>query len=68
MAGIKVRAIVPFNDLLEGTYRMVGDEFAVTKERFEQINRTGEEQLGRPYVEKLVAKQANGKEATEESE
>lgn len=39
---MKVKTIVRFNDLKEGVIREIGDEFIVSKERFEEILKVGE--------------------------
>jgi len=38
---MKVRALIRFNDLKENIVREVGDEFIVSKERFEIITALG---------------------------
>ena len=45
---MKVKAIVKFNDLKEGVVREIGDEFTVSKERYEQILKVG------PFVEEVA--------------
>lgn len=38
---MKVRALIKFNDLKEKTVREIGDEFIVSKTRFEEITKAG---------------------------
>lgn len=48
---INVKALIGFLDKAANVYRYKGDEFAVTQERFEEINNAGIAQLGKPFVE-----------------
>ena len=45
-----VMALVDFHDNLKGIDRKCGEEFVVTKARFEEINAVGEKVLGAPIV------------------
>lgn len=39
---MKVKVVRKFNDLKESTTREIGDEFIVSKSRFEEIQRAGD--------------------------
>ena len=39
---MKVKVVRKFNDLKENTIREIGDEFIVSKSRFEEIQRAGD--------------------------
>lgn len=49
---MKIKVIIPFNDLEEKVFRQVGEEFEVSKERGEQIVSNGyaEEIKGLPKI------------------
>ena len=51
---MNVKALVNFHDNLRDVDRKVGEEFVVSKERFEEINRIGNEKVGSPLVEEVV--------------
>lgn len=45
-----VMALVEFDDKLKGVRRKCGEEFVVSKARFEEINSVGMEKIGAPLV------------------
>lgn len=55
---MKIKVLKPFRDLKENTERKVGDEFTVTKKRFDEIDK------GLPgYVEEV---KDNGKQKSDD--
>jgi len=48
-----VMALVNFHDNLKGVDRKCGEEFVVSKARFEEINAVGMEKLGAPIVSEV---------------
>jgi len=48
-----VKALVDFHDNLKDVDRKSGEEFVVTKERFEQINEIGMNCINAPIVEEV---------------
>ena len=56
-----------FHDNLRNIDRKVGEEFVVTKERFEEINAVGMERIGGPIVEEVVRKETAKAVQTPES-
>ena len=50
---MNVVALVDFHDNLRNVDRKVGEEFVVTKERFQEINAVGMERIG-PIVEEVI--------------
>jgi len=48
-----VKALVDFNDLNKNVPRKAGEEFVVTKDRFEEINAVGMREIGAPIVEEI---------------
>lgn len=56
---MKVKTIVRFNDLKEGVIREIGDEFIVSKERFEEILKVGEFVEAVPEPRKRTKKAAS---------
>lgn len=51
-----VVTLVPFHDKDKDVWRSAGDEFAVTRERFKQINSVGMDKVGEPLVREIVRK------------
>jgi len=63
---MNVKALVDFHDNLRNVNRKAGEEFVVTKERFDEINRIGDEKIGAPIVEEVVRTvEAKGAETPE---
>jgi len=62
---MNVIALVDFHDNLKNCDRRRGEEFVVTKERFEQINAVGAEKIGGPIVEEVRREPAPAKESPE---
>jgi hypothetical protein len=63
---MNVVTLVDFRDNLRGVERKAGEEFVVTKERFEEINAVGLEKIGAPIVEEVVRTAvAKGKQTPE---
>ena len=64
---MNVKALVDFHDNLRDVDRKAGEEFVVSRERFEEINAVGEARIGGPIVEEVVrtveAKQAETPES-----
>ena len=48
-----VKALVDFHDNLKNVERKAGEEFVVTKERFEEINKVGLAAINAPIVEEV---------------
>ena len=53
-----VKALVGFNDLNKNVWREAGDEFVVTKERFDEINKVGYAKINAPIVEEIAKVEA----------
>jgi len=53
---MNVVALVDFKDNLRNVDRKAGDEFIVSRERFEEINAVGMEKINAPIVEEVVHK------------
>ncbi len=51
---MNVVALVDFHDNLKGVDRKAGEEFVVSRDRYEEINRIGNEKAGIPLVEEVV--------------
>jgi hypothetical protein len=51
---MNVKALVDFHDNLRDVDRKAGEEFVVTRERYEEINAIGAEKIGAPIVEEVV--------------
>ena len=60
-----VKALVNFHDNLKDVDRKQGEEFVVTKERFEQINAIGMQRINAPIVEEMQRPEAPAKETPE---
>lgn len=60
---MKAKALSRFMDLKEGTIREVGDEFILSKERFEEITALGEfiEEILEPEEKPEKKKKGKGK-------
>ena len=50
---MSVKALVDFTDKAKNVYRKAGEEFVVTKERFEEINEVGFREINAPIVEEV---------------
>ena len=55
---MNVIALVDFHDNLKGVDRRRGEQFIVSKERFEEINAVGQERIGGPIVGEVEVKHA----------
>lgn len=62
---MRVIAQHDFHDNLKNIDRKRGEEFIVTRERFEQINEVGMEKLGGPLVIETAADPAPAKQTPE---
>lgn len=63
---MQVTALVDFRDNLRDVDRKRGEEFVVSKERFEEINSYGMEKIGQPLVEEVVrTSEAKGRQTPE---
>ena len=51
---MNVVALVDFHDNLRGVERKAGEEFVVSRERFEEINAVGAEKIGAPIVREVA--------------
>jgi hypothetical protein len=51
---MNVVTLVDFHDNLKDVDRKAGEEFVVTRERYEEINAVGAEKIGAPIVEEVV--------------
>ena len=56
---MKVVATTAFHDNLKNVDRKRGEEFVVSRERYEQINEVGMRKIGRPIVEIVPAKKTS---------
>lgn len=50
---MNVIALIDFHDNLRDVDRKAGEEFVVSRERFEQINAIGVEKIGAPLVREM---------------
>ena len=55
---MNVIALVDFHDNLKDVDRRRGEQFVVSKERFEEINAVGQERIGGPIVGEVEVKHA----------
>ena len=63
---MNVKALVDFHDNLRDIDRKRGEEFIVSRERFDEINRIGNEKAGIDLVEEVVRTvEAKGAETPE---
>lgn len=63
---MNVKALVDFHDNLRDVDRKAGEEFVVSRERYEEINRIGNEKAGIALVEEVVRTvEAKGAETPE---
>ena len=62
---MQVTVLVDFHDNLKNVDRKRGEQFVVTKERFEQVNQVGMDKIGAPILEEVVRKPAPEKETPE---
>ena len=63
---MNVKALVNFHDNLRDVDRKSGEEFVVSKDRYEEINRIAAETYGSPFVEEVVRTvEAKGAETPE---
>lgn len=63
---MNVKALVNFHDNLRDIDRKAGEEFVVSRERYEEINRIGQEKAGIELVEEVVRTvEAKGAETPE---
>ena len=51
---MKVKVLVDFHDNLKDIDRKAGEDFAVSRERFEEINAVGQKYIGAPIVQEIV--------------
>lgn len=62
-----VKTLVAFHDNERDVDRKVGEEFVVSKERFEAINAVGESRIGKPLVEEVDRPQQPSDKQTPEA-
>ena len=62
---MRVKANVDFHDNLRDIDRKAGEEFVVTRERFDEINAIGAEKIGAPIVDEVVSKAVASKQTPE---
>lgn len=62
---MNVVAKVDFYDIQKGIARKSGEEFVVSRERFDEMNSVGYEKLGAPLVEEIARDAQVGKETPE---
>ena len=55
---MRVITLVDFHDNAKDVDRRRGEEFVVSKERFDEINAVGQERIGRPIVGEVPGRQA----------
>lgn len=55
---MNVIVLEDFHDNLKGVDRKRGEQFVVSRERFDEINAVGQECIGRPIVGEVEEKQA----------
>lgn len=55
---MNVVTLIDFHDNAKDVDRKRGEQFVVSRERFEEINRIGNEKIGRDLVGEAAAKQA----------
>lgn len=55
---MNVIVLEDFHDNLKGVDRKRGEQFVVSRERFDEINAFGQERIGRPIVGDVEEKQA----------
>ena len=55
---MRVMTLVDFHDNAKDVDRRRGEEFVVSRERFDEINAVGQERIGRPIVGEVPEKQA----------
>ena len=60
-----VKALVDFHDNLKDVGRKAGEEFVVTKERFDEINAVGYARINGPIVEEIAREETPAKETPE---
>lgn len=54
---MNVITLVDFHDNLKDVDRKRGEEFTVSRERYEEINEAGDAQIGKPLVAEVKRKQ-----------
>lgn len=62
---MRVKTLVSFHDNLKDVDRKAGEEFVVTRERFDEINRIGIEKAGRELVCEIASEPAPAKQTPE---
>ena len=62
---MRVTVLMNFYDVAKGVDRMVGEEYVVTKERFEQVNAVGMEKVGSPILAESERTDPVGKQTPE---
>lgn len=63
---MRVTALVDFHDNAKDVDRKRGEEFVVSSERFEEINRIGMEKFNLVFVREIAHEPSSGKETPEE--
>ena len=58
---MNVVTLTTFDDYKKGVRRYPGEEFVVTKARFEEINRIAVEKTGAPFVKEATKRAEKGK-------
>lgn len=62
---MRVTVLMNFHDVAKGVDRKVGEEYVVTKERFEQVNAIGMEKVGSPILAESERTDPVGKQTPE---
>ena len=62
---MRVTVLMNFYDVAKGVDRKVGEEYVVTKERFEQVNAVGMEKVGSPILAESERTDPVGKQTPE---
>ena len=62
---MRVTALIDFHDNAKNVERKRGEEFVVSRERFDEINRIGEEKIGGPIVKESAKEPSPSKQTPE---
>lgn len=55
---MRATTLIQFDDKKAGLRRIVGEEFTVSRDRFDEINATGMAKIGKPLVAEAEPKRA----------
>ncbi len=62
---MRVTVLLDFHDLAKGVDRKVGEEYVVTKERFDEVNAIGMAKVGSPILAESERTDPIGKQTPE---